>query len=70
MRRTLRVNPRTHLVCVPASLVEDGLSGDVDAYVGTGILLLVPKDLPLGIAQKSVAMLVREIKLQEGVRNE
>jgi hypothetical protein len=32
MKKTLRVNPRTHLLCVPGDMVEAGLVGDVDAF--------------------------------------
>lgn len=41
MRKVLRVNPKTHLVCVPQEMVEDGMVGNVDSYPNAVTLTLV-----------------------------
>lgn len=41
MRKTIRVNPKTHMMCVPGEIAEDGMVGNVESYPNAVTLTLV-----------------------------
>lgn len=64
MRKTLRVNPKTHLVCVPNSMVEEGLVGDVDSYANAVTLTLVSPGVNLEDVKASLETVLKDIELR------
>ncbi len=62
MRITLRINPRTHLACIPNSVVEDGMIGNVDAYADAVTLTLVSPKATLEDVKISLHTIMMEIE--------
>lgn len=62
MRRVLRVNPKTHLVCVPQEMVEDGMVGDVNAYPNAVTLTLVTPGANLEDIEASLERTLDDIR--------
>ena len=62
MRKVLRVNPKTHLVCVPQEMVEDGLVGDVDSYPNAVTLTLVTPGASLEDVKASLERTLGDIE--------
>jgi len=62
MRKTLRVNPKTHLVCVPQEMVEDGMVGDVDAFPNAVTLTLVVPGANLHDVKASLLRVIQDIE--------
>lgn len=62
MRKTLRVNPKTHLVCVPQEMVEDGMVGDVESYPNAVTLTLVVPGANLRDVRSSLLRVVEDIE--------
>lgn len=62
MRKKLRVNPNTHLVCVPQDMVEDGMVGDVDSYPNAVTLTLVTPGANLRDVRASLMRVVEDIE--------
>lgn len=62
MRKTLRVNPKTHLVCVPHEMVQDGMVGDVDSYPNAVTLTLVVPGANLHDVKSSLLRVVEDIE--------
>ena len=62
MRKTLRVNPKTHLVCVPQELVEDGMVGDVIAFANVTTLTIVSPSATLEDVRTSLTTVLRDIE--------
>jgi hypothetical protein len=62
MRKVLRVNPKTHLVCVPQEMVEDGMVGDVDSYPNAVTLTLVTPGASLEDVKASLERTLSDIE--------
>jgi hypothetical protein len=62
MRKKLRVNLKTHLVCVPQDMVEDGMVGDVDSYPNAVTLTLVVPGANLRDVKSSLLRVVDDIQ--------
>ena len=69
MRKTLRVNPRTHLVCVPGPMIEEGMVGDVDSYANAVTLTLVSPGASLEDVKTSLETALKDIELRMRIRN-
>ena len=69
MRKTLRVNPKTHLVCVPGPMVEEGLVGDVDSYANAVTLTLVSPGASLEDVKASLETVLKDIELRMRIRS-
>ena len=41
MKKRIRVNPKTHLACIPLECVEEGMVGDLDSYANAITLTIV-----------------------------
>jgi hypothetical protein len=64
MKKTLRVNPKTHLVCIPSSMVEEGMVGDVDSYANAITLTLVSPGASLVEVKESLETVLKDIELR------
>jgi hypothetical protein len=64
MKVTLRVNPKTHLVCIPGSMVDEGMVGDVDSFANTVTLTLVLPGAALEDVKSSLETVLRDIDLR------
>lgn len=61
---TLRVNPRTHLVCIPSSIAGEGMIGNVDAFVNTVTLTIVFPGASLEDVKASLETVLKDIELR------
>lgn len=64
MKRKVRVNPKTHLVCVPLECIDDGLVGDVEAYADAVTLTLVSPQAGLEDIESSLETVLKDIRLR------
>ena len=64
MKKTLRVNPKTHLVCIPSSMVEEGMVGDVDSFANVVTLTLVSPGASLEDVKASLETVLKDIELR------
>jgi len=64
MRKTLRVNPKTHLVCVPSPMVEEGMVGDVESYANAVTLTLVSPGASLEDVKASLETVIKDVELR------
>lgn len=62
MRKVLRINPKTHLVCIPEEMVEDGMVGDVDSYPNAVTLTLVSPGASLEDVESSLSRTLEDIR--------
>lgn len=62
MRKVLRVNPKTHLVCIPHEMIEDGMVGDVNSYPNAVTLTLVTPGANLEDVRDSLERTLDDIK--------
>ncbi len=69
MKKTLRVNPRTHLVCIPSSMVEEGMIGDVDSYANAITLTIVSSGASLEDVKASLETVLKDIELRMRIGN-
>ncbi len=69
MRKTLRVNPKTHLVCVPGPMIEEGMVGDVDSYANAVTLTLVSPGASLEDVKASLETVLKDIELRMRIRS-
>jgi hypothetical protein len=64
MKITLRVNPKTHLVCIPNSMVEEGMVGDIESFANTVTLTLVSSGASLEDVKASLETVLKDIELR------
>lgn len=64
MKKTLRVNPKTHLVCIPNSMVQEGMVGNVDSFANTVTLTLVLPGAGLEDVKTSLETVLKDIELR------
>ena len=69
MRKTLRVNPKTHLMCVPGPMIEEGMVGDVDSYANAVTLTLVSPGASLEDVKTSLETVLKDIELRMRIRS-
>jgi hypothetical protein len=62
MRKVIRINPKTHLVCIPEEMVEDGMVGDVDSYPNAVTLTLVTPGASLEDVEASLKRTLEDIQ--------
>lgn len=62
MRKVLRINPKTHLVCIPEEMVEDGMVGNVDSYPNAVTLTLVAPGASLKDVEASLKRTLEDIQ--------
>lgn len=62
MRKVLRINPKTHLVCIPEEMVVDGMVGNVDSYPNAVTLTLVTPGASLRDVEASLERTLDDIK--------
>lgn len=64
MKVTLRVNPKTHLVCIPSSMVDEGMVGNIDSFANTVTLTLVLPGACLEDVKASLETVLKDIELR------
>lgn len=64
MKKTLRINPKTHLVCIPRSMIEQGMVGNVDAFANAITLTIVSPGASLEDVRTSLETVIRDINLR------
>ncbi|GEM_PF-1909824 len=63
MRITLKINPKTGVIYFPKQLVEDGFSGDVDAFSAGPVVVIVHPDAEEADVREGLELVSRDIKL-------
>jgi hypothetical protein len=64
MKKTLRINPKTHLVCIPNSMVDEGMVGDVESFADTVTLTIVTQGASLEDVKASLETVLKDIELR------
>ena len=64
MKMTLRINPKTHLVCIPNSMVGEGMVGDVESFADTVTLTIVTRGASLEDVKTSLETVLKDIELR------
>jgi hypothetical protein len=64
MRTKVRINPKTHLVCVPKDMVDEGMVGSVDSYANAVTLTLVSPNAKLEDVKASLETVLHDIDLR------
>ena len=62
MRKTIRVNPKTHMMCVPREIAEDGMVGNVESYPNAVTLTLVMPGSDLHDVESSLERTLEDIQ--------
>ena len=62
MRKVIRINPKTHMLCIPEEIAEDGMVGDVDSYPNAVTLTLVVPGASLGDVEASLVRTLDDIR--------
>lgn len=68
MRRKVRINPKTHLVCIPAESIEDGIVGNVDAYSDAVTFTLISPQATLKDIKNSLETVLRDVNQRIGLQ--
>jgi len=66
MKRRIRINPKTKLAYIPEDIVREGFAEDVDAYANAMTLTLVHPKASLEDVEKSLEIVLRDIRLRMG----
>jgi len=64
MKRRIRVNPKTHLACIPLECVEEGIIGNVDCFSNAITLTLVSSGTSLEDIKSSLKTVIKDIDLR------
>lgn len=64
MKKKLRVNPQARTLHVPRELVEEGFSGDLDAYLNSFTLVIARSGANLRQISQSLDIVQRDIQLR------
>ena len=68
MRIKVKINPKTGVVYLPKSVVEDGFKGEVDVY-GAGSVIVIPHpDADVATIKESISLVARDIELMPSRR--
>jgi len=62
MRKVIRINPKTHMLCIPEEIAEDGLVGNVDSYPNAVTLTLVVPGASLEDVEASLVRTLDDIR--------
>jgi hypothetical protein len=62
MRKVIRINPKTHMLCIPEEIAEDGMVGDVDSYPNAVTLTLVVPGASLEDVEASLMRTLDDIR--------
>jgi len=62
MRKVIRVNPKTHMMCIPEEIAEDGLVGDVESFPNAVTLTLVMPGATLEDVTSSLERTLEDIR--------
>lgn len=66
MKRKIRINPKTHLAYIPEEVINEGFTGDLDAYANAKTVTLVHPDAPLEDVERSLEIVLQDIRLRMG----
>ena len=69
MRIKVKINPKTGVVYLPRSVIEDGFKGGVDLY-GVGSVIVIPHpDADISTIKESMSLVARDIELAPSRRS-
>jgi len=68
MKRKLRINPEARILTIPKEIVEEGFTGDVDAYANAKTLTIVHPEASLGEVKRSLEIVLQDINLRMGTQ--
>ena len=64
MLRKIKVNPSARIAHIPKELIDQGLSGELDAYANAVTLTIVNPNTPLADVEKSLKIVLEDIKFR------
>jgi hypothetical protein len=62
MRKVIRINPKTHMLCIPEEIAQDGMVGNVDSYPNAVTLTLVVPGASLEDVEASLVRTLDDIR--------
>jgi len=69
MRIRLKINPKTGVIYLPKVLVEDGFSGEVDAFGSGPVLVIIRPDADLETVKDRLDSVSKDIELTPRMRS-
>jgi len=70
MKRKIRINPKTQLAYIPDEIIQEGFVNDVDAFANAITVTLVKPDSSLEEIERSLQIVLQDIHLRMGNKNE
>jgi len=64
VRRKITVNPKAKIAYMPKDLIEQGLSGELEAYANAVTLTIVKPDTPLKDIKRSLEIVLDDIRFR------
>lgn len=68
MKRKLRINPEARILTIPKEIVEEGFTGNVDAYANAKTLTIVHPEASLEEVKRSLEIVLQDINLRMGTQ--
>lgn len=63
MRIKIKINPKTGVIYLPKSMVEDGFNGEVDVFGAGSVLVITHPDADVMAIKESITLVAKDIDL-------
>jgi len=63
MRIKIKINPKTGVLYLPKSMVEDGFNGEVDVFGAGSVIVITHPDADVMAIKKSISLVAKDIEL-------
>ena len=63
MRIKIKINPKTRVLYLPKSMVEDGFRGEVDAFGAGSVIVITHPDADVMAIKESITLVAKDIEL-------
>lgn len=68
MLRKIKINREARIAYIPKELIDQGLSGEMDAYANAVTLTIVNPDTPLEQVERSLEIVLQDIRLRKDMK--
>ena len=69
MRIKVKINPKTGVVYLPKSVVEDGFKGEVDVFGAGSVIVILHPAADVATIKESMSLVARDIELAPSSRS-
>jgi len=63
MRIKIKINPKTGVVYLPKYMLEDGFSGEVDAFGVGSVIVIAHPDADVSVIRESISLALKDVEL-------